>query len=120
MNDQCERCGIKLNSLIDYPGVAIKVGSVTMTIKTDLCSDCYIELCQIVKKFVKKVPRETTPTCKDCLHFVQGSRHSGTCKKRPYVSTKHSGVQMINGKPRPLILYWSHAACKMFERSREC
>ena len=117
MNDQCERCGIKLNSLIDYPGVTINVGRVKT--KTDLCCDCMKTLCGMVDDFLKKVSRETTPTCKDCLHFVQGIRHSGTCKKRPYVSTKHSGVQMINGKPRPLILYWSHAACKMFERSRE-
>lgn len=54
--------------------------------------------------------------CKNCEHFIQGKGHSGTCKKRPYVSTRSGGVQMINGKPRVLVVSWSHTACKMFEK----
>lgn len=54
--------------------------------------------------------------CKNCEHFIQGKGHSGTCKKRPYVSTRRGGVQMINGKPRVLVVSWSHTACKLFEK----
>jgi hypothetical protein len=50
--------------------------------------------------------------CKSCKYFVQSKGHSGTCKKRPFVSTRSGGVQMINGKPRVLVVYWSHKACK--------
>lgn len=55
-------------------------------------------------------------TCRDCRFFIQGKRKSGTCKKRPYVSTRQGKVQIINGKTRPLVLYWSKTACKMFEK----
>ena len=54
--------------------------------------------------------------CKNCEYFIQGKGHSGTCKKRPYVSTRSGGVQMINGKPRVLVVSWSHKGCKMFEK----
>lgn len=54
--------------------------------------------------------------CKSCKYFVQGKGHSGTCKKRPYVSTRSGGVQTINGKPRILVVNWSHKACKMFAK----
>lgn len=57
-------------------------------------------------------------TCKDCRFFIQGEGHSGTCKKKPYVSTRQGKVQMINGKPRKLMLYWAKTACKMFEGSK--
>ena len=55
-------------------------------------------------------------TCKECRYFVQGEGKSGTCKKRPYVSTRQGGVQMINGKPRILFVYHGKTACKMFEK----
>ena len=58
-------------------------------------------------------------TCKECSYFIQGNRKSGTCKKRPYVSTKRGGVQMIKGEPRKLVVSWSHAACKMFVKGGE-
>lgn len=54
--------------------------------------------------------------CKECRFFVQGKGRSGTCKKRPYVSTRQGRVQMINDKPRELVLNWSHTACKMFKK----
>lgn len=54
--------------------------------------------------------------CKQCRYFVQGEGHSGTCQKRPYVTTRQGRVQMINGKPRVLFVRWSHTACKMFEK----
>ena len=57
--------------------------------------------------------------CKNCEHFIQGKGHSGTCKKRPYVSTRNGGVQKINGKPRVLVVSWSHTACKMFAKGGE-
>ena len=58
--------------------------------------------------------------CKQCIHFIQGDGHSGTCRKRPYVTSRHNGdVQMINGVPRVLVLNWSHKACKMFEKRGE-
>ena len=59
------------------------------------------------------------PTCKDCCFFVQGDRKSGTCKKRPFVSTRQGGIATIDGKPRILIVSWSHTACKMFEKDGE-
>lgn len=55
-------------------------------------------------------------TCKDCRYFIQGDGKGGTCEKRPYVSTRQGGVQMIKGKPRPLVIYWGKTACKMFEK----
>ena len=57
-------------------------------------------------------------TCKDCRFFIQREGRSGACEKKPYVSTRQGGVQMINGQPRPLVLYWSKPACKMFERKK--
>ncbi len=54
--------------------------------------------------------------CKECRFFVQGNGHSGICEKRPYVSTRSGGVQMINGKPRVLIVNWARKACKMFDK----
>ncbi len=54
--------------------------------------------------------------CKKCRYFVQGKGHSGTCKKRPYVSTRNGGIQTINGKPRVLFVSWSHTACKLFDK----
>ena len=54
--------------------------------------------------------------CKECQCFVQGKGHSGTCTKRPYVTTRQGNVQVINGKPRVLIVGWSHTACKMFQK----
>ena len=57
--------------------------------------------------------------CKQCRYFVQGEGHSGTCQKRPYVTTRQGRVQIINGKPRVLVLSWSHTACKMFEKGGE-
>ena len=59
------------------------------------------------------------PTCKECRFFIQGEGKSGTCEKKPYISTKQGMVQMINGKPRKLILYWSKPACKMFDALAE-
>ena len=50
--------------------------------------------------------------CRSCKYFIQGKGHSGTCEKRPYVNTRSGGIQMINGKPRVLIVNWSHKACK--------
>lgn len=58
-------------------------------------------------------------TCKDCKFFVQGNGKSGTCEKRPYVSTRQGTVQMINGKPRKLMIHWAKTACKMFEKGGE-
>ena len=58
-------------------------------------------------------------TCKDCRYFVQGEGKSGTCEKRPYVSTRQGKVQMIKGKPRKLIINWAKTACKMFEKGGE-
>lgn len=55
-------------------------------------------------------------TCKDCRYFIQGERKSGTCEKSPFRRTKRGTVQKINGKPRKFVIYWSHRACKMFER----
>ena len=57
--------------------------------------------------------------CKDCNFFIQGIGKSGTCKKRPYVSTRQGGVQIVNGKPRKLIVYQAKPACKMFEKGGE-
>ena len=57
--------------------------------------------------------------CKECKFFIQVKGKSGTCKKRPYVSTRQGGVQMINGKPRKLYIYCSKMACKMFEKGGE-
>ena len=54
--------------------------------------------------------------CKECKFFVQGKGKSGTCEKRPYVSTRQGGVQMINGKPRILNVNWAKTACKLFEK----
>lgn len=54
--------------------------------------------------------------CKQCRYFVQGEGHSGTCQKRPYVTTRQGRVQMINRKPRVLFVRWSHTACKMFDK----
>ena len=56
------------------------------------------------------------PTCKECEFFIQGQGRSGTCKKRPYIGNRRGGIQLINGKPRPLVLYWAKKACKMFKR----
>ena len=58
-------------------------------------------------------------TCKDCRFFVQGEGKSGTCEKRPYVSTRQGTVQIIKGKPRRLMLYGTKTACKMFEKGGE-
>jgi hypothetical protein len=55
-------------------------------------------------------------TCKDCRFFIQGNGKSGTCEKRPYVSTRQGKVQMIHDKPRRLYVYWSKTACSMFEK----
>lgn len=55
-------------------------------------------------------------TCKECRYFIQGEGKSGICEKKPYVSTRQGMVEMINGKPRKLIIYWAKTACKMFER----
>ena len=55
-------------------------------------------------------------TCKECKYFVQGEGKSGVCEKKPYVSTRQGKVQMINGKPRKLMIYWAKTDCKMFER----
>lgn len=52
----CDHCGIKLDSMIDYDGLTFVINHVT--IETDLCCDCFSELCKIVKKFVKKGGRE--------------------------------------------------------------
>lgn len=54
--------------------------------------------------------------CKECKFFIQGEGKRGTCQKRPYVSTRQGGVQMISGKPRNLYIYCSKTACKMFEK----
>ena len=54
--------------------------------------------------------------CGTCKYFFKVEGRSGMCMKRPYVSTRRGGVQMINGKPRPLILYRSHKACSMFKQ----
>lgn len=58
-------------------------------------------------------------TCKNCRFFIQGDGKSGTCAKKPYVGDRRGGVQMINGKPRPLYIYWSKTACKMFAKGGE-
>lgn len=55
-------------------------------------------------------------TCKECRFFIQGIGKSGTCEKRPYVRAKRGGIQIINGKPRILIVWHSKNACKMFEK----
>lgn len=55
-------------------------------------------------------------TCKECRYFIQGKGHSGTCEKRPYVSTRQGTVSMGNGKPRKLYVTWGKNACKLFER----
>ena len=57
--------------------------------------------------------------CKNCEYFIQGKGHSGTCKKRPYISKRSGGVQMINGKPRVLVVSWSHTACKDYLKGGE-
>lgn len=54
--------------------------------------------------------------CKSCRHFIQGDGHRGTCRKKPYVTSRQGGVAKINGKPRQLVVHWSHKACKMFEQ----
>ena len=53
--------------------------------------------------------------CKNCKYFIQGEGHYGTCQKKPFVYTRQGGIQIINGKPRVLVVAWSHKACKMFE-----
>lgn len=58
-------------------------------------------------------------TCKKCRYFVQGEGKSGTCKKRPYVSTRQGTVQMVNGKPRILYVYWAKTACQLFMKGGE-
>lgn len=58
------------------------------------------------------------PTCKECRYFIQGKGHSGRCEKWPYVRTKWGTIAKINGEPRPLIIYWSHNACKTFEKKK--
>lgn len=54
--------------------------------------------------------------CKSCRYFIQGEGHSGTCQKRPHVASKRGGAQKINGKPRVLVVSWSHNACKKYEK----
>lgn len=58
-------------------------------------------------------------TCKECRYFVQGEGKSGTCKKIPFRKTKRGNLQEIYGKPRKFVIYWSHMACKMFEKGGE-
>ena len=57
--------------------------------------------------------------CKECKYFIQGERHSGTCEKRPYVTTRQGMVSMGNGKPRKLYVCWGRNACKLFEKGGE-
>lgn len=59
-------------------------------------------------------------TCKDCKYFVQGTGHSGTCEKKPYVSNRNGTPQIVQGKPRKLVIYWAHNICKLFEKGADC
>lgn len=48
----CDHCGKELDEMRDYPEIAID--NFIDFIETDLCSDCFRELNEIILKYVNK------------------------------------------------------------------
>ena len=58
--------------------------------------------------------------CRWCKHFVQGVRHKGYCKARPYIFTIGGRkVALFNGEPKLRVVAWSRRPCKLYEKERE-
>ena len=49
----CDHCGKKLDEMKDYPD--IEFDTLDEFFKADLCSDCYEEISNTIKQFVKKM-----------------------------------------------------------------
>ena len=48
----CDHCGKQINQFTEYGDLEIELNHIG--IETDLCAECFDELCDIIKNFCKK------------------------------------------------------------------
>lgn len=60
----CDHCGKKLDDMKDYPDT--EFDTINDWFRADLCSECYTEISNIIKQFVKG--KTTIRSCENCGH----------------------------------------------------